>query len=161
MLVGMGLHANRPSGFPVKMLYMDGFTPIIIIEGFLGFGVVLLLYWMHRREMKAIAKRKAEADPPMNPLVATRDAAKVRVEEARAAILVKLEEEARLAAHPPVDPPASPTGESPAETPGAESQAGAAVDAAVDASESAAPPTPQDTPTPTPNATSPEGRIQS
>ncbi|MGA1063265.1 MAG: hypothetical protein ACO3TC_02800, partial [Burkholderiaceae bacterium] len=83
---------------------MDGFTPIIIIEGFLGFGVVLLLYWMHRREMKAIAKRKAEADPPMNPLVATRDAAKARVEEARADILAKLEEEARLAAHPPVDP---------------------------------------------------------
>lgn len=159
MLVGMGLQANRPSGFPVKMLDMDGFTPIIIIEGFLGFGVVLLLYWMHRREMKAIAKRKAEADPPMNPLVATRDAAKVRVEEARAAILVKLEEEARLAAHPPVDPPASPPGESPAEAPGAETQAGAAVDAAVNASESPAPQTPQDTNTP--NATSPEGRIQS
>ena len=160
MLVGMGLHANRPSGFPVKMLDMDGFTPIIIIEGFLGFGVVLLLYWMHRREMKAIAKRKAEADPPVNPLVATRDAAKARVEEARAAILVKLEEEARLAAHPPVDPPASPPGQSPVEAPGAESQAAAAVDAAVVASESAAPPTPQHTNT-TPNATSPEGRIQS
>ena len=159
MLVGMGLDANRPSGFPVKMLDMDGFTPIIIIEGFLGFGVVLLLYWMHRREMKAIAKRKAEADPPMNPLVATRDAAKVRVEEARVAILAKLEEEARLAAHPPVDPPASPPGEPPAEAPGAESQVSAAVGAAVDASESPAPPTSQDTDTP--NATSPEGRIQS
>jgi hypothetical protein len=159
MLVGMGLHANRPSGFPVKMLDMDGFTPIIIIEGFLGFGVVLLLYWMHRREMKAIAKRKAEADPPMNPLVATRDAAKVRVEEARVAILAKLEEEARLAAHPPVDPPANPPGEPPAEVPGAESQVSAAVGAAVDASESPAPPTSQDTDTP--NATSPEGRIQS
>ena len=159
MLVGMGLDANRPSGFPVKMLDMDGFTPIIIIEGFLGFGVVLLLYWMHRREMKAIAKRKAEADPPMNPLVATRDAAKVRVEEARVAILAKLEEEARLAAHPPVDPPANPPGEPPAEAPGAESQVSAAVGAAVDASESPAPPTSQDTDTP--NATSPEGRIQS
>lgn len=159
MLVGMGLDANRPSGFPVKMLDMDGFTPIIIIEGFLGFGVVLLLYWMHRREMKAIAKRKAEADPPMNPLVATRDAAKVRVEEARVAILAKLEEEARLAAHPPVDPPASPPGEPPAEAPGAESQVSAAVGAAIDASESPAPPTSQDTDTP--NATSPEGRIQS
>jgi hypothetical protein len=141
------------------MLDMDGFTPIIIIEGFLGFGVVLLLYWMHRREMKAIAKRKAEADPPMNPLVATRDAAKVRVEEARVAILAKLEEEARLAAHPPVDPPANPPGEPPAEAPGAESQVSAAVGAAVDASESPAPPTSQDTDTP--NATSPEGRIQS
>ncbi|MFM1927978.1 MAG: hypothetical protein RIR28_561 [Pseudomonadota bacterium] len=155
MLVRMAICANRPSGFPVKMLDMDGFTPIIIIEGFLGFGVVLLLYWMHRREMKAIAKRKAEAAPPMNPLVATRDAAKARVEEARAAILAKLEEEARLTAHPPVDPPASPPGEPPAAAPGAESQVGAAVDAP----ESPAPPTPQDTDTP--NATSPEGRIQS
>lgn len=159
MLVWRGMHANRPSGFPVKMLDMDGFTPIIIIEGFLGFGVVLLLYWMHRREMKAIAKRKAEAEPPMNPLVATRDAAKARVEEARVAILAKLEEEARLAAHRPVDPPASPPGQSPAEASGSESQAGAAVDAAVDVSKSPAPPTPQDTDTP--NATSPEGRIQS
>ena len=155
MLVRMAICANRPSGFPVKMLDMDGFTPIIIIEGFLGFGVVLLLYWMHRREMKAIAKRKAEADPPMNPLVAARDAAQARVEEARAAILAKLEEEARLAAHPPATPTSNPPGDSPAEAPGAESQAAAAVDA----SESPAPPTPQDTDTP--NATSPEGRIQS
>ena len=155
MLVGMDMHPNQPSGFPVKMLDMDGFTPIIVSEGFLGFGVVLLLYWMHRREMKAIAKRKAEADPPMNPLVATRDAAKARVEEARVAILAKLEEEARLAAHPPVDPPASPPGESPSAAPGAESQVGAAVDAP----ESPASPTPQDTDTP--SATSPEGRIQS
>jgi hypothetical protein len=140
------------------MLDMDGFTPIIIIEGFLGFGVVLLLYWMHRREMKAIAKRKAEADPPMNPLVATRDAAKARVEEARAAILAKLEEEARLAAHPPVDPPADDSpGEAPgtAEAPGTDSQVGAAVDAL----ESAAPPNPEGAKTP--DAKTPEGRIQS
>ncbi len=150
------MSANRPSGFPVKMLDMDGFTPIIIIEGFLGFGVVLLLYWMHRREMKAIAKRKAEADPPMNPLVATRDAAKARVEEARAAILAKLEEEARLAAHPPVDPPAD---DSPGEAPGTDSQGSAAVDAAVVASESAAPPNPEGAKTP--DAKTPEGRIQS
>jgi hypothetical protein len=137
---------------------MDGFTPIIIIEGFLGFGVVLLLYWMHRREMKAIAKRKAEADPPMNPLVATRDAAKARVEEARAAILAKLEEEARLAAHPPVDPPADDSpGEAPgtAEAPGTDSQGSAAVDAL----ESAAPPNPEGAKTP--DAKTPEGRIQS
>jgi hypothetical protein len=141
MLGWMAMHANRPSGFPVKMLDMDGFTPIIIIEGFLGFGVVLLLYWMHRREMKAIAKRKAEADPPMNPLVATRDAAKARVEEARAAILAKLEEEAHLAAHPPVDPPAD---DSPREAPGTDSQGSAAVDAL----ESAAQPTPEGAKTP-------------
>ena len=159
MLVWMSMPANRPSGFPVKMLDMDGFTPIIIIEGFLGFGVVLLLYWMHRREMKAIAKRKAEVDPPMNPLVATRDAAKARVEEARAAILAKLEEEARLAAHPPVDPPASPPDESLAEAPGTDSQGSAAVDAAVVASESAAPPNPEGGKTP--DAKTPEGRIQS
>jgi len=158
MLVWMSMPTNRPSGFPVKMLDMDGFTPIIIIEGFLGFGVVLLLYWMHRREMKAIAKRKAEADPPMNPLVATRDAAKARVEEARAAILAKLEEEARLAAHPPVDPPADDSpGEAPgtAEAPGTDSQGSAAVDAL----ESAAPPNPEGAKTP--DAKTPEGRIQS
>ncbi len=158
MLVWMSMPTNRPSGFPVKMFDMDGFTPIIIIEGFLGFGVVLLLYWMHRREMKAIAKRKAEADPPMNPLVATRDAAKARVEEARAAILAKLEEEARLAAHPPVDPPADDSpGEAPgtAEAPGTDSQVGAAVDAL----ESAAPPNPEGAKTP--DAKTPEGRIQS
>ena len=156
MLVWMSMPTNRPSGFPVKMLDMDGFTPIIIIEGFLGFGVVLLLYWMHRWEMKAIAKRKAEADPPMNPLVATRDAAKARVEEARAAILAKLEEEARPAAHPPVGPPInSAPGDPTQEAPAAELQASAAVDAP----EPAAPLTPQDTNTP--NGKTPEGRIQS
>ena len=155
MLVWMAIFANRPSGFPVKMLDMDGFTPIIIIEGFLGFGVVLLLYWMHRREMKAIAKRKAEADPPMNPLVAARDAAQARVEEARAAILAKLEEEARLAAHPPATPTSNPPGDSPAEAPGAESQAAAAVDA----SESSTQRPPEEANAA--NGESPEGRIQS
>ena len=55
---------------------MDGFTPIIVIEGFLGFGVVFLIYWMHRREMKSLAKQKAQGPAPMNPLVATRDAAR-------------------------------------------------------------------------------------
>lgn len=73
---------------------MDGFTPIIVIEGFLGFGVVFLIYWMHRREMKALAKQKAQGPAPMNPIVATRDAAKERVEQAHAAILATLEKEA-------------------------------------------------------------------
>lgn len=76
---------------------MDGFGPIIVIEGFLGFGVVFLIYWMHRREMKALAKQKSEGLAPANPLVATRDAAREGVERERAAILAKLE----LEANPP------------------------------------------------------------
>jgi flagellar biosynthesis/type III secretory pathway M-ring protein FliF/YscJ len=39
---------------------MDGFTPVIVIEGFLGLGVVLLLYWLHMREMKKIRAEKKE-----------------------------------------------------------------------------------------------------
>ena len=38
---------------------MDGFAPVIVIEGFLGLGVVLLLYWLHLREMKKIRAEKA------------------------------------------------------------------------------------------------------
>lgn len=38
---------------------MDGFTPVIVIEGFLGLGVVLLLYGLHIREMKKIRAEKA------------------------------------------------------------------------------------------------------
>jgi hypothetical protein len=37
---------------------MDGFTPVIVIEGFLGLGVVLLLYVMHIREMRKIRAEK-------------------------------------------------------------------------------------------------------
>lgn len=54
---------------------MDGFTPVIVIEGFLGLGVVLLLYWLHIREMKQIraekarraAKESAAVEPPAAP----------------------------------------------------------------------------------------------
>jgi len=38
---------------------MDGFAPVIVIEGFLGLGVVLLLYWLHLREMKQIRAERA------------------------------------------------------------------------------------------------------
>lgn len=38
---------------------MDGFAPVIVIEGFLGLGVVLLLYVLHIREMRKIRAEKA------------------------------------------------------------------------------------------------------
>ena len=38
---------------------MDSFTPVIMIEGFLAFGVVLLLYLLHVREMRQIKAKKA------------------------------------------------------------------------------------------------------
>ncbi len=38
----------------------DSFTPVIIIEGFLGLGVVLWLYMSHQREMKRIRQDKAD-----------------------------------------------------------------------------------------------------
>ena len=46
------------------IMRMDSYTPVIIIEGFLAFGVVLLLYYLHVREMRQIkAKReKLEAE---------------------------------------------------------------------------------------------------
>ncbi len=37
----------------------DSFAPVIIIEGFLGLGVVLWLYFSHQREMKRIRADKA------------------------------------------------------------------------------------------------------
>lgn len=37
----------------------DSFAPVIIIEGFLGLGVVLWLYFSHQREMKRIREDKA------------------------------------------------------------------------------------------------------
>jgi hypothetical protein len=53
---------------------MDGFAPVIVIEGFLGLGVVLLLYWLHMREMKQIRAEKARraaqepaSDNPASP----------------------------------------------------------------------------------------------
>jgi len=41
---------------------MDGFAPVIVIEGFLGLGVVLLLYLLHIREMKKIRTEKARKE---------------------------------------------------------------------------------------------------
>ncbi len=41
---------------------MDSYTPVIIIEGFLAFGVVLLLYYLHAREMKQIRAKKAQRE---------------------------------------------------------------------------------------------------
>lgn len=41
---------------------MDGFAPVIVIEGFLGLGVVLLLYVLHIREMKKIRAEKARKE---------------------------------------------------------------------------------------------------
>nr|UOZ97338.1 hypothetical protein NCPCFENI_01258 [Cupriavidus sp.] len=41
---------------------MDGFAPVIVIEGFLGLGVVLLLYGLHIREMKKIRAEKARKE---------------------------------------------------------------------------------------------------
>jgi hypothetical protein len=37
----------------------DSFAPVIIIEGFLGLGVVLWFYVSHQREMKRIRQEKA------------------------------------------------------------------------------------------------------
>ncbi len=37
----------------------DSFAPVILIEGFLGLGVVLWLYVSHQREMKRIRQEKA------------------------------------------------------------------------------------------------------
>ncbi len=41
---------------------MDSFTPVIIIEGLLVFGVVLLLYYLHIREMRQIRAKKAQLE---------------------------------------------------------------------------------------------------
>ena len=41
---------------------MDSYIPVIIIEGFLAFGVVLLLYFLHVREMRQIKAKKAKLE---------------------------------------------------------------------------------------------------
>jgi hypothetical protein len=49
---------------------MDDFAPVIVIEGLLAFGGVLLLYWMHVREMRKIREdkaRKARAEKAGDP----------------------------------------------------------------------------------------------
>jgi hypothetical protein len=42
------------------IMRMDSYTPVIVIEGFLAFGVVLLLYYLHVREMRQIKAKKSE-----------------------------------------------------------------------------------------------------
>ncbi|MGA0089434.1 MAG: hypothetical protein ACO3HS_01905 [Burkholderiaceae bacterium] len=44
------------------IMRMDSYTPVIIIEGFLAFGVVLLLYYLHVREMRQIKAKKAKLE---------------------------------------------------------------------------------------------------
>lgn len=39
---------------------MSDFAPVIVIEGLLAFGGVLVLYWLHLREMRKIREEKAE-----------------------------------------------------------------------------------------------------
>jgi uncharacterized protein HemX len=39
----------------------DSFAPVILIEGFLGLGVVLWLYVSHQREMKQIRRAREAA----------------------------------------------------------------------------------------------------
>jgi hypothetical protein len=46
---------------------MSDFAPVIVIEGLLAFGGVLVLYWMHLREMRKIREekeRRAREDAP-------------------------------------------------------------------------------------------------
>jgi hypothetical protein len=44
------------------IMRMDSYTPVIIIEGLLVFGVVLLLYYLHAREMRQIKAKKAKLE---------------------------------------------------------------------------------------------------
>ncbi len=44
------------------IMRMDSYTPVIIIEGFLAFGVVLLLYYLHAREMRQIRVKKEQRE---------------------------------------------------------------------------------------------------
>jgi hypothetical protein len=39
----------------------DSFAPVILIEGFLGLGVVLWLYVSHQREMRQIRRAREAA----------------------------------------------------------------------------------------------------
>jgi hypothetical protein len=61
---------------------MDGFAPVIVIEGFLGLGVVLLLYVLHIREMKKIRAEKARKEAEAKATVmATEKAAESHANE--------------------------------------------------------------------------------
>lgn len=53
---------------------MSDFAPVIVIEGLLAFGGVLVLYWLHLREMRKIREDKAKQaaiaraqKPPQDP----------------------------------------------------------------------------------------------
>jgi cbb3-type cytochrome oxidase subunit 3 len=53
---------------------MSDFAPVIVIEGLLAFGGVLVLYWLHLREMRKIREDKAKQaaiaraqEPPQDP----------------------------------------------------------------------------------------------
>ena len=70
---------------------MNPATPIIVLEGLIGLGVVVLLYVLHQREMRALRRAKESAEPPENPLVRTRDAAQARLQEMNKEIAVRRE----------------------------------------------------------------------
>lgn len=70
---------------------MNPATPIIVLEGLIGLGVVVLLYVLHQREMRALRRAKESAEPPENPLVRTRDAAQAKLQEMNKEIAVRRE----------------------------------------------------------------------
>lgn len=70
---------------------MNPATPIIVLEGLIGLGVVVLLYVLHQREMRALRRAKESAEPPENPLVRTRDAAQAKLQEMNQEIAVRRE----------------------------------------------------------------------
>ncbi len=70
---------------------MNPATPIIVLEGLIGLGVVVLLYILHQREMRALRRAKESAEPPENPLVRTRDVAQAKLREMNQQIAVRRE----------------------------------------------------------------------
>lgn len=77
---------------------MNPATPIIVLEGLIGLGVVVLLYVLHQREMRALRRAKESADPPDNPLVRTRDTNQAKLQEMDQEIAVRREALAALEA---------------------------------------------------------------
>lgn len=77
---------------------MNPATPIIVLEGLIGLGVVVLLYVLHQREMRALRRAKESADPPDNPLVRTRDTNQAKLQEMNQEIAVRREALAALEA---------------------------------------------------------------
>jgi len=70
---------------------MNPATPIIVLEGLIGLGVVVLLYVLHQREMRALRRAKESAEPPENPLARPRDAAQAKLQEMNQEIAVRRE----------------------------------------------------------------------